>query len=120
MADDAEVLEELTTGNEHDARVVGDDHFLDQVDGAVMTFGERRTLSELISDYRERYQVSEVQLSSPARTRRNSAIRARIAAAAQLEGVETLHEVALRFSRSDNAISRSVIRLRAESPVIPK
>ena len=96
--------------------MIGDDGFLDQVDDAVVIFGERRTLSKLISECCERYQVTGAQLSSPARTRRYSKVRARIAAAAQWEGVATLREIALHFNRSDNAISRSLIRLREEFP----
>ena len=118
MADDTETPEALIIGNESDERVIGDDHFLDQIDDTIGSPGTRRTLSELIGEYCEHYQVTEAQLASPGRMRHYCDIRARIAAAAQWEGVATLHEVAQRFGRSDSAISRSVIRLQQKTSVI--
>lgn len=117
MANDAREAEGLLVGHGSDARVIGDDDFLDKVSDSASTAGVRRTLSELIGEYCQRYGVTEVELASPTRTRRNCEIRARIAAAAQYGRIATLHEVAVRFGRSDNAISRSVIRLRRTASV---
>lgn len=102
-------------GNENDARVIGDDSFLEALDSSASTVRGRRTLSEVICEYCERYSVTEKELASPARTRRNCEIRARIAAAAQREGTASLREVAMRFGRSDSAISRSVSQLRIKT-----
>jgi putative transposase len=120
MANDAQGTEALLVGHERDARVIGGDDFLDKVSDSASTAGVGRTLSELIGEYCKRYGVTEAELASPARTRRNCEIRARIAAAAQSRRIATLHDVAVRFGRSDNAISRSVTRLRQTASLVPE
>ena len=72
---------------------------------------ENLSLSELIAEHCRAHDISEADLRSPRRTRRYAKIRAEIAVTAQRLGIATLHDVALRFNRTDSALSHAIRNL---------
>lgn len=69
------------------------------------------SLTQIIDEHCNRYNVREDQLASPRRTRRHAMIRAEIAIMAQQLGVATLHDVSSRFNRTDSALCHSIKRV---------
>lgn len=69
---------------------------------------QKPSLSELIAEHCRAYDISEADLRSPRRTRQTAKLRAEIAISAQRLGIATLHDVAVRFSRSDSALGHAI------------
>jgi len=65
-------------------------------------------LSALIAEICRKRGITEAELASPSRLRRNSKLRVEIALAAMRRGSATLHEVADRFNRSDSALAHAI------------
>lgn len=69
---------------------------------------EKPSLSELIAELCRAHGISEADLGTPRRTRRYAKLRAEIAIAAQRLDIATLHDVAVRFNRSDSALGHTI------------
>lgn len=111
---ESQSLQHFRQGIESGDRVLGDDRFCE---AAVNESDKRRavqSLDEILERICATHDISEREIVSRSRVRRNARIRAMIALEAVETGSATLAEVARRFGRSESVLSRSMARLRAE------
>lgn len=111
MAEEDQAPPALIAGDPADDRLISDDGFVDTIADFKAPCTEMPSLSRLITDLCRKHDITETQLASSRRTRRNAKLRAEIALAAQQQGIATLHEVAVRFNRSDSALCHAIRRL---------
>jgi len=108
MAEEDQAPMTLFAGNANDAQLTSDDGFLESIDNLAADNRERPSLTQLIEEFCRLHDITETELASPRRTRRNANLRAEIALAAQQQRIASLHEVAERFNRSDSSLCHAI------------
>ena len=108
MAEEDQAPTTRFAGNVDDARLTDDDGYLDSIAKLAAQDQAKPSLTQLIEGFCRLHDVTEIELASPRRTRRNAKLRAEIALAAQQQGIATLHEVAERFNRSDSGLCHAI------------
>ena len=111
MAEEDQAPSTLFAGNANNAQLTSDDGFLDSIDNLAAHDRARLSLTQLIEKFCLLHNITESELASPRRTRRNASLRAEIALAAQQQHIASLHEVAERFNRSDSALCHAIRHL---------
>lgn len=96
-----------------DDRIPATDGFADSVTGGLNCRQPRESLDEIVARICLKNGVTEAELCSRLRSRKNASIRAKIALAAIETGAATLAIVARRFNRSESVLSRSLSRMHA-------
>ena len=99
-------------GGQTDNRILGDDEFANSVAAEIHDRQIPDNLDEIIMRFCVKYDITEEELRSKSRLRRNARIRAEITLAAIEANTATLATMARRFKRSESVLSRSMARLR--------
>lgn len=107
-------LQLFRQGIESSDRVLGDDPFCEAAVNESDKRQAAQSLDEILEQICATHGVTEIELISKSRVRRNARIRAMIALEAIEAGAATSAIVARRFGRSESVLSRSLARLRAE------
>ena len=108
MAEDDQASMTLFAGSTDDARLKSDDGYVENVDNQAAQGQAKPSLTQLIEEFCRLHNITESELASPRRTRRNAKLRAEIALAAQQQRIASLHEVAERFNRSDSSLCHAI------------
>jgi len=109
---DYSFLQKLKEAGDSDDRILGDDSFVRSATECAVKPRESESLDRIIERICTPHDITEGELISRSRTRRNAEIRAQIAFEAMESGAATLATVARRFGRSESVLSRSLTRLR--------
>jgi hypothetical protein len=111
----ASIWQGLRHGMDSDCRILGDDGFRESFSDERAQQSVQKDLQQLTQEICCKYGVTEAELASASRVRRNARIRAEIGLAAVNNGIATNAEVARMFNRSQSALSRSINRLRRQT-----
>lgn len=108
----ASILRQLRGGSDSDERALGDEAWIETVSPAAVNASPFKNTDDLVTAFCSRYGVTEAELASTSRSRRNSEIRARLAIAATEQRLASVTEIARRFGRAHSGLSRAMTRLR--------
>jgi REP element-mobilizing transposase RayT len=100
-----------------DGRMLGSDAFIQAVAKECCKLPSPQSLDEIIASTCATYRITEQELASKSRARRNARIRAEIVSAAIETNAATLAALARRFNRSESVLCRSLSRLRANKSI---
>jgi len=110
------MLQKIRDCSDDAHRVLGDDDFAASLDLNKIQPAPQQTLDELAQAICQKHDASVAALISVSRNKRNAAIRAEIGLAAIRAGVASNAEIARYFNRNQSGTSRSIERLRRQSP----
>lgn len=108
----ASMIQLLRGGNESDERLLGEDAWRETVASGVVQAPKFKDIDDLIKEFCNRHSITEAELASTSRSRKNSEFRARLAIEATEQLLATVTEIARRFGRAHSGLSRAMTRLR--------
>ena len=104
-------------GGDNDQRILGDDHFAQQMTNKPYAPAKRITLDQLVKIVGHGYRLTESDLASASRERQASEARYIIGWLAQKSGQVTLTEVGKRFGRDVATLSRGVRQMGLKAKI---